>query len=81
MTCREVVESLNLYVDGRLRRRKRLALRCHLLLCRDCRNYLRGYVSAVRAAKAAMREPQVKPDIPEHLVQAILATRGSSTRG
>ena len=77
MTCRDVTDVLDGYLDGKLPRSQRLAIRLHLLLCRDCRNYLRSYKLTIRAAKAAMldldRPPP--PDMPEELVKAILAFR------
>ena len=77
MTCRDVTDVLDRYLDGELPRRQRLAIKLHLLLCRNCRNYLRSYELTIRAAKAAMLDLDGPPpaDMPEELVKAILASR------
>jgi len=80
MICREVTEFLDRYLDGDLPKAARLSLRFHLLLCGHCRNYLRSYKMTIRAAKTAMTDPDGPPpaDMPEELVQAILAARRRS---
>ena len=80
MTCRDVTNILDRYLDGELPRRQCLAIRLHLLLCRDCRNYLRSYELTIRAAKAAMMldlDGTTPTDMPEQLVKVILACRES----
>ncbi|HEX4794318.1 MAG TPA: zf-HC2 domain-containing protein [Humisphaera sp.] len=80
MTCRDVTEFLDRYLDGDLPRRQQLSFRFHLLLCGNCRNYLRSYKMTIRAAKAAMTNSNGPPPagMPEELVQAILAARRKS---
>jgi anti-sigma factor RsiW len=82
MTCREVTDVLDRYLDGELPARQRLFLNLHLLACRDCRNYLRSYEMTIRAARRAMLDPDGPPpaDMPEELVKAILASRGHPPR-
>ena len=82
MTCREVTDVLDRYLDGELPRRDRLALKLHLLVCRACRDYLRSYELTIRAAKGTMLNPDGPPpaDMPEELVKAILATRRGTPR-
>ena len=77
MTCRDVTDVLDRYLDGELPRRQQLTLKLHLLLCRNCRNYLHSYKLTIRAAKAAMLDLDGPPpaDMPEDLVKAILASR------
>jgi len=77
MTCRDVTDVLDRYLDGDLSARQRLFLRVHLLGCRDCRNYLQSYELTTRAAKAAMLDLDGPPpaQMPEELVRAILASR------
>lgn len=78
MTCREVTDFLDQYLDGGLPRPTRLNFRLHLSLCRDCRRYLRSYRQTIRRAREAFVEaPETagSPTMPETLVRAILAAR------
>ena len=82
MTCRELTDILDRYIDGDLPRGQQLALKVHLLGCRDCRNYLRTYRQTIRASQALAKTPDAPPppDMPEELVKAILAARTSNER-
>ncbi len=75
MTCREVTDILDRYIEGDLPTRQHLFLKLHLSLCRNCRNYLRTYRQTIRAAKSLVSTPGDPPPMPEELVQAILASR------
>ena len=79
MTCRDVVEFLDAWLDGSLPTRKRLVFLSHLAVCRDCRRYLDGYQKAVALGRRVFGAPDsvVSDDIPEELVDAILAARES----
>lgn len=83
MTCRKVIEFLTDYLEGRLTLRQRFILRLHLLLCGHCRAYLRNFRATIRAEHAAhpKRNDAERPAVPEELVRAILAARGSTPRG
>jgi hypothetical protein len=80
MTCREVTDILDRYIAGDLPRRQHLFLKLHLMMCRNCRNYLRTYRQTIRAAKTLVLNPDDPPpaDMPEELVQAILASRAKA---
>jgi RNA polymerase sigma-70 factor (ECF subfamily) len=56
---------------------KRLVFRLHLLLCRECRDYLMSYTRAIELGKAVFRHPDepVPEEVPDDLVRAILAAR------
>ena len=76
MTCRQVTEILDRYLDGELPTSAQLMLKLHFLLCRDCRNYLRSYERTIRVAKACLDLDGAPPaEMPEELVKAILAAR------
>jgi len=77
MTCREVTDILDRYLDGDLPKRQRLFLNVHLMVCSDCRNYLHAYRQTIRAAKTLALTPDDPPpaDMPEELVKAVLASR------
>ena len=78
MTCRELVEFLMAYIDGELPEADRRTFEAHLSDCAQCAAYLRSYRETVRLGRAAFADPDepVPPDVPEQLVQAILAARG-----
>lgn len=77
MNCREVVEFLMEYLSGELEADQRLAFEEHLEACPECVTYLQSYKEAVKLGKAVFKEPdEHAPDeVPEELVQAILAAR------
>jgi anti-sigma factor RsiW len=81
LSCREFVEFLDDYVEGRLPAERRAVFERHIAICGDCTKYLDGYRKTLRATKVALGaetradEPQV--GLPEDLIRAILAARGS----
>ena len=77
MTCREVIAFLMEYLAGELPPEQHKAFTEHLDACPECVAYLKGYEEAVRLGKAAFSDADesVSDDVPEELVQAILATR------
>jgi anti-sigma factor RsiW len=77
MTCRELVEFLMEYLAGRLPPEQSAAFDAHLDVCPECRAYLKSYRQTVTLSREAFQEPEADPpdDVPEELVQAILAAR------
>jgi anti-sigma factor RsiW len=77
MTCRALVDFLSAYLDGALTPGERLRFDAHLAACPECRAYLRTYEATVKLARDAFDRPDdpVPADVPEELVQAILAAR------
>ena len=77
MICREVVEFLMEYLSGELPCDERLAFEEHLEACPECVAYLKTYEEAVKLGKAVLHHPDqgVPDEVPEDLVQAILAAR------
>ena len=88
LTCQQVEDFLLDYVEGTLPRGQRLIFDLHLVLCRECRDYLAAYRKSVELGKAAFPQadapvPGDAPDgvpgeVPEDLVQAILAAKRGS---
>ncbi|MFZ9887611.1 MAG: anti-sigma factor family protein [Myxococcota bacterium] len=68
LTCREVVELVTEYVEGRMSPYGRLRFGLHLLMCRNCR----VYVEQMKATSAALGH---LPDasLPEELEEEMLA--------
>jgi anti-sigma factor RsiW len=77
MNCREFVEFLMDYLDDTLPGRQRAVLAEHMDECPDCAVYLETYRETVRLGRRICRDPEgpVPEDVPEGLVEAILAAR------
>ena len=76
MKCREFVEFVMEYLDGTLGESERSVFEDHIGLCPPCVNYLASYRETVRLGNSlCTAEDEVPPDVPEELVQAILAAR------
>jgi anti-sigma factor RsiW len=77
MTCRELIDFLMDYQAGTLPAPQRTSFEEHLSLCPPCIDYLRTYEETVKLGKGACGDPDdaVSDDVPEELVQAILAAR------
>ncbi|MGH0032626.1 MAG: anti-sigma factor family protein [Myxococcota bacterium] len=80
MTCQEFVEFVMRYLDGDLDPEVRQAFDGHMGDCPSCITYLDTYRETVRLGKEVLcDDPQapVPDEVPEELVQAILAARRS----
>ena len=79
MTCRQAIDDfLMRYVDGELTRSERIRFSLHLLTCAHCRRYLDSYRKTIALERTAKLEPESGlPEMPERLVQAILAARST----
>ena len=76
MTCQQLIEFLNEYVDGDLPIEQRRRFDEHLGICLQCRKYLDSYRKTIRITKEASID---EVDIPERLVQAILAAKSGQS--
>ena len=77
MTCREVIDFLLEYLSEELSASERAEFEQHLAECPDCAAYLKSYEETIKLGKAVFAdlEAPVPQDVPEELVQAILASR------
>jgi anti-sigma factor RsiW len=77
LTCREFVEFLAEYLEGRLAEDQLARFNRHLAACPSCVSYTRSYQDTVRLGKSVLPRPEepVPGDVPEDLVRAILAAR------
>jgi anti-sigma factor RsiW len=82
ITCRDFVEFLWAYVAGELPTDQRFEFDAHMAICPHCINYLDSYSKTVQLEKAAFEslDEPVPADMPEELVNAILAARGKGGR-
>ena len=77
MTCRDALAFLGDYLDAKLSWRQRLSFGLHLILCRQCRDYLDSYQKTIEASRTVLAFPAELPreQLPEDLIQAILSSR------
>ena len=76
MTCRDFVSFLISYWSGELLPQERERFERHLAECPSCVAYLTTYDAAIRLSRSALAPAaRVPADVPEELVQAILASR------
>jgi len=80
VTCRELADFIGDYLSGELRADSRAEFERHLRLCPNCRRYVAEYELTVKLGKRAFADEDagVPADVPEDLVQAILAARRRS---
>jgi anti-sigma factor RsiW len=76
MNCRECTEFLSDYVDDQLDAVVRQVFELHLTRCTNCATYLEQFRLTVRAEQVAFSDADEEcMDLPDELVQAILAAR------
>ena len=76
MNCREFVDFLMEYLDGDLDADVRGVFEEHMVECPPCEVYLDTYRGTIRVGKGICEPDGSLPgEVPEELVQAILAAR------
>ena len=77
MTCREFADFMMDYLTGELPPASRALFERHLSRCPKCPRYFEQYKATLAAGKSAFRSPddEVPADVPEDLIQAVLASR------
>ena len=76
ITCRELIEFLDRYIEGELPVQQVAEFDRHLAVCGDCVDYLHGYRETVRLAGEAFRDEDVSfESVPRALIEAILDTQ------
>ena len=80
MTCKELIEFLSEYLDGELPQDVGTTFEKHLAICPDCVAYVTSYGKTIDLAKETILRPDtpVPDDVPEDLVDAILAAKSNS---
>ena len=77
LTCKQLIEALVDYVDGRLSLSRRFAVMVHLYCCGHCRSYLHEYQTTIKASRESAIQVDEPPavEVPEDFVQAVLKAR------
>lgn len=77
MTCREFADFLADYLSGELAPAARAQFERHLDLCPNCVAYLSNYRDTIAVGRHAFDDDDagLPNDVPDDLVQAILASR------
>ncbi len=77
MTCQELCEFLMQYLEGELKEPERASFAEHVEVCPPCLAYLQTYRKTIELGRSICTEPggALPEDVPEELVQAILAAR------
>ena len=79
-TCRELADFLMQYIEDELPAGQRTEFERHLAACPPCLAYLETYKTTIGLGKALCESPTdpLPNDVPERLVQAILAARAKT---
>ncbi len=80
LSCREFVDFVWAYLSGEVSSEERSEFELHLALCPSCVAYMANYQKTVELGKLAFSDDAeagdaVPPDVPEELIDAILAAR------
>jgi len=74
LTCQQLIDFIMSYLDNELPDDQRAEFDRHMAACPSCVDYLETYEKTVRLTKTAADDP-VPAEVPESLVQGILAAR------
>jgi anti-sigma factor RsiW len=77
MTCHELIEFLDRYVEETVSEEERREFDRHLAVCPACVAYVDGYRATIELTRTALAAPDdlVPGTVPEELVAAVLAAR------
>jgi anti-sigma factor RsiW len=80
VSCRELTESLDEYVDGSLASEVHTTFERHLSICIECRDYVACYRRTIALGRSAYEagDESTPSAVPESLVRAILSARRRS---
>lgn len=76
ITCEQFEDFILAYLDDDLMPRQKLVFQMHLMICRECRRYLKAYRAAMQITREALIEDEMLPeDVPADLIAAVIAAR------
>ena len=76
LTCREVADKASAMVDGELGLRERIGVRLHLLMCGNCRRFVRQFKTLVDSL--ALRSEPGSQSVPPEFVRRTMQTLDSA---
>jgi hypothetical protein len=77
ITCHQLVDFIMSYLDDELPAAQRAEFDRHMAVCPSCVDYLKTYEKTVVLARSSVDEG-VPDEVPESLIEAILAARGTT---
>lgn len=84
ITCRQLIDFIADYIDGALDEVALSDFERHLANCRSCRAYLETYRQTTRLARLLLDHHEIGDekveDVPEELIQTILARTAEESR-
>ena len=75
ITCQEFIDFIARYLDAELPDAEKRSFEEHVSECPPCLDYLKTYQTTVELASQCDPEGELPADVPEDLVQAVLAAR------
>ena len=75
LTCQQLIDFIMSYLDNELPDGQRAEFDRHMAACPSCVDYLKTYEKTVQLTKTAAFDDPVPAEVPESLVQAILAAQ------
>jgi len=77
ISCREFEDFVQAYVDGELSTQQQARFESHILMCRECREYLYAYKRSIEVGQAVCttENDMLPDDVPEDLIKAIVKLR------
>ena len=80
ITCRQLIGFIADYIDGALDDVALSDFERHLANCRSCRAYLETYRQTTKVARLLLDTDEKVEDVPEELIQTILARTAEESR-
>lgn len=80
LTCRELTELVDDYIDGRLGFWERTKFQLHLGMCEVCRQYLEQ-LRATRQALGKLPEPEMPDEVRDELLERFRSWKRSGPAG
>lgn len=77
ITCTQFEDFVIDYLEGTLPASQRRQFEIHMKVCRECREYLAAYKAGIQALKTGMEAPDLPADVPEDLIEAVVAARSA----
>lgn len=75
ITCEVFEDFVLAYLEDELPAKQRFVFEMHLKLCRECREYLEAYRTAMTLAKHGFDAREPLENVPEDLIKAVMDAR------